>query len=103
MTTNYRVSFNLKIEGISSEDVTENGLTAAITRLLESARANEKAKLHGIRTSSNLGQDDKAIAMAGCLRGIMLSLMAQANLSVEPLPDDVHIETQLPFERGYDV
>jgi hypothetical protein len=103
MTSKYRVSFDLNIEGISPDDVTENGVKAAIERLLTSARAHEKTKLHGIRTSSNLSQDEKAVAMADCLRGIMASLMAQANLSVESLLDDTHIETKQPFEHEYEL
>lgn len=102
MPSKYRVSFDLDIEGIKPEDVTENGVRAAMKRLLNSARAHEKTTLHGIRTSSNLSEDEKAIAMAGCLRGIMASLMAQANLSVESLPDDTHIETRQPFESEYE-
>jgi hypothetical protein len=41
--------------------------------------------------------------MADCLRGIMASLMAQANLSVESLLDDTHIETKQPFEHEYEL
>lgn len=70
--------------------------------LIAGARAQAKRDLHTIRKDSDLDQDVKAIRMAEQLRKIMMTMMAEANLSVEELPSATPISTKLPFEDRYD-
>lgn len=70
--------------------------------LINEARKASRDSYQKLRRDQDMDPDVKAIKMAEHIRKMMLTLMAQANLSVERLDDSTTILTQLPFEKNYD-
>ncbi|WP_313392071.1 hypothetical protein [Sphingobium yanoikuyae] len=93
-----KVSFDLNL---SDKDVTSTDQAAEYVRatLVAAARDHHIKKLHEIRKSSEIPLDDKAVAMAAQLLRIKTTLLAEANMSLEPLAEDHLLSEQLPFER----
>lgn len=93
MTTKFRVTFDIDLAKISPEALA-NGTTdeAAVARtvvtrmLMASNRKASLREMQRIRTSDKLSASEKGQLMAECLRRAKISLMAEANLEVEPLP-----------------
>jgi hypothetical protein len=105
----FKVSFNLDLTQIAPEmlmgptpvgtDVVED----VVTRMfINEARRAAKDELHRIRRDQAMDADVKVIKMSEQIRKMMITLMAQANMSVEAIGDDVEISTELPFEKAYD-
>ena len=108
MSSKFEVLFNVDVSHIAPEmlrgqaEPTADAVKEVITTMLiENARARSKAEFHKIRRDTVMDSEVKTIRMAEQLRSMMLSLMAQANLSVRQIADDVDIQTELPFERQY--
>lgn len=103
----FNVSFNVDLSHIAPDlghgsEVTEGEVSETITKLLlGSARRQATEELHKVRKDACLDNDVKAIRMAEHLRKIMLTLMAEANLKIEAMPEDTAVQTELPFERQY--
>jgi hypothetical protein len=104
----FKVEFNLDLTQIAPEAVEETGeiSLAAVSQtvskmLLQQARKAAKDRMHQIRRDPNLDADVKVIQMSEQVRNMMLTLMAEANLKVERLCDEVEILTELPFEQNY--
>jgi hypothetical protein len=98
VTTKFRVAFDIDLAKISPDELA-NGTTdeAALARavvvrmLLASNRKSSIREMQRIRTSDKLSSEEKGQMMAEFLRRASLSLQAEANLSVEPLPMDAVI------------
>jgi hypothetical protein len=105
MVHKYRVSFDLDLGAVAPEPfegVVDNDEIAAnvvSTMLLKQTRLESLAAFRGLQRETGLSQDEKAERQAVLLKKVMLTLMAEANLSVEKLPDNTEIQTELPFER----
>ena len=69
--------------------------------ILSQARARSIKELHDIRKDVDMDEDVRTIRMAEKLLKIKATLMAEANLKVEKLPETARIGTELPFERRY--
>lgn len=104
----FKVEFNLDLTQIApealeqTEEVSLDVVSQTVGRmLLQQARKAAKDRIHQIRRDANLDPDVKVIQMSEQLRHMMLTLMAEANLKIERLSDDVEILTELPFEQNY--
>lgn len=106
----FKVAFNLDLAQIAPETLMQLGSKdvplktvsdVVATMLLGQARKSAKDKLHSIRLDSNIDPDVKIIKMSEQIRNMMITLMAESNMSVERLDDSVEIYTELPFERNY--
>lgn len=101
----YRVSFDLDLGAIAPEpfEGSVNGVDAATevvsTMLLRNTRLETLVEFRKVQTDPTTSRDEKAERQAMLLRKVMLTLMAEANLAVEKLPDNAVIQTELPFER----
>jgi len=69
--------------------------------VLKAARADATRELHRVRRDQDIDLDVKSIRMAEQIRKIMATLMAEANLKVESIEEDVPVHTRLPFEERY--
>lgn len=73
-----------------------------VTRMfINEARRASKEQLHAIRRDQTMDADVKVIKMSEQIRKMMITLMAQANMTVTRISDDTVISTELPFERTY--
>lgn len=104
----FKVSFNLDLTQIAPEALMGPGNVASsvvedvvTTMFINEARKAAKDELHRIRRDQTMDADVKVIKMSEQIRKMMITLMAQANMTVEPIGDDVEISTELPFERSY--
>lgn len=104
----FKVAFNLDLAQIAPEALMGPGEVSLETveevvsaMFLSQARKAAKDKLHAIRRDSEMDSDVKVIQMSEQIRKMMITLMAEANMSVERLDDSVEISTELPFERSY--
>jgi len=94
----FRITFDVDTTAMLPE-ATLVGIEEFVTRaLIRSARARQKQTFDAAK-ASDLPDGDKAAAMAQPMRDMMLTLMAEANLRVETLPDDAYVEMELPFEK----
>ena len=103
MTTKFRVTFDIDLAKITPEILaTGTSDEAAIARtvvtrmLLDSNRKSSLREMQRIRTSDRLTDVEKSKAMAECLRRAKISIMAEANLNLVPLPMDsvIHEDTE---------
>ena len=104
----FKVSFNLDLSQIAPEALMGPGevdlsvVEDVVTRMfINEARRAAKGELHKIRRDTMLDPDVKIIKMSEQIRRMMITLMAQANMSVERIADSVEISTELPFEKTY--
>lgn len=103
----FRVAFDVDLTNIApelsvgSEDVEATVSNMVSEMLLSQARAHAREELHKVRKDTSIDSDVKVLKMGEQLRKIMLTLMAEANLKIQPLPNDVVIHRELPFEREY--
>lgn len=102
----FRVIFDMDLNHIVPEmeegsDEQEMVMELVRATLLTNARANIRNDLRKIQNDHNLDFDVKAMRMAGFLKKMMLTLQAEANLTVERLENDVVIKTRLPFENKF--
>lgn len=73
-----------------------------VEAIINAARRQNRDELYEVRNSTDIQDSDvKTIKMAEKLRGMMLGVMAEANMTVTELPADTIINTELPFERKY--
>lgn len=104
----FRIVMDMDFAELAPEDLDGTSADIAVVKdvvsksLIEGARAQAKRDLHTVRRDRELDQDVKAIRMAEQLRKIMMTMMAEANLSVEELPASTPISTKLPFEDRYE-
>ena len=97
-STKFKVTFEVDLGKISPDELA-NGTSdeaavarAVVTRmLLASNRKSSLREMQKARTSPNLTDEQRAQLMAECLRRAQISMMAEANLSVEALPADAVI------------
>lgn len=104
----FQVAFNLDLSQVAPEalmgpepidlEVVKEAVSAM---LLSQARKAARDKLHEIRRDVGMDSDVKIIQMSEQIRKVMITLMAEANMTVTQLRDDVEISTELPFERNY--
>lgn len=103
----FRVAFDLDLTDIAPEIATEQqDMKATVegvvtSMLLSQARTKAREELHQVRKDPSLDNEVRTIKMGEQLRKIMLTLMAEANLNIEPLPAHTTIQRELPFERNY--
>ena len=104
----FKVAFNLDLTQIAPEALMGSGEVplstvedVVTTMFINEARRAAKDKLHDIRKDQMMDSDVKVIKMAEQIRKMMITLMAEANMTVERIADDVEISTELPFERAY--
>ena len=104
----FKVAFNLDLSQIAPEALMGPGEVpletvedVVTTMFINEARRAAKDKLHEIRRDQSMDADVKVIKMSEQIRKMMITLMAQANMSVERISDNVEISTELPFERSY--
>lgn len=104
----FKVAFNLDLSQIAPEALMGPGEVSLDTiqevvakMLLSQARKAAKDKLHSVRRDATMDPDVKVIQMADQIRKMMITLMAEANMSVEKISDDTVISTELPFEKNY--
>lgn len=104
----FRIVMDMDFAELAPEDLAEaagdvNVIKDVVTKtLIQGARAQAKRDLHTIRRDASMDDDVRAIRMAEQLRKIMATMMAEANLSVETLPESTPISTKLPFEDRYE-
>jgi hypothetical protein len=97
-----RVSFDLDLAQIAPEASLEDLQEVVTALLLAPARKTHKEALQAQRRDQTLEGVAKTAAMTRHIHGMMLTLMAEVNCRVDPLPNDAPIETELPFERQSD-
>lgn len=99
----FRVAFNVDLSQIAPDAGVSAEAAADAVRalLLKEARANARNELHSIRLDPELDHEVRVIKMAEQMRKLMLTLMAEANLEIDPLSEETPIETELPFEKEY--
>lgn len=104
----FKVAFNLDLAQIAPEALMGPGEVSLDTveqvvsaMLLSQARKAAKDRLHAIRKDVAMDSDVKVIQMSEQIRNMMITLMAEANMTVEKLDDSVAISTELPFEKSY--
>jgi hypothetical protein len=91
-----RVSFLLDTSQLGlGEDIAQG----IVKGLLAPARLTHKSAIQAARLDGEVPADEKMARIAEGVRGMMLSLMAEANLTIEPMPDDTAVAMELPFER----
>lgn len=101
-----RVSFSLDLAQICPEAISDDGLNmdavhkVVTQHLINPARKTHKDALHAFKRDGSLDADLKVIKMTECVRAMMTTLMCQANMAVERLPNDYPISKDLPFEGG---
>lgn len=94
-----RITFDIDFEQLGADDLAV--ATAVVqSQLINAARAYHKNGIQAARLNGDLSEEAKAVKLAEGVRSMMLTLMAQANMAVEALPDDAPISTELPFERA---
>jgi hypothetical protein len=91
-----RVSFLLDTDQLGITDDVEAGIDAL---LLAPARKTHMEALQEAQTNDHLSSEDKTATIALRMRGMMASLMAQANMTVEEMPLGTEVAMELPFER----
>lgn len=97
----FRVVFDVDLEKICPEalagagDTVESAEVLLSRMLLEAARKNALKDVQRVR-QSNLSAEEKSIAMAECLRRAKLALQAEANMTVEALPDSAVVLDDIP-------
>jgi hypothetical protein len=95
--TKYRVSFLLDTETMAPEaDGLRDIYELVSSQLLNGAMRTHRDALRALRACGTIVDTDEQRRAIG---GMMLALMAQANLSVEEMPADTFVETELPFEK----
>lgn len=104
MSSKFNIQINVDLKDIAPEREGQFNpdIAAAIfvEAIINAARRQNKAELHEIKNSTDIKDSDvKTIKMAEKLRGMMLGVMAEANMTVTELPADTIINTELPFER----
>jgi hypothetical protein len=109
LSSKVKVSFNLDLSQIAPEVLLDasvslnEGTQEAVTKLLlRGARKTAKDELRKLHRDAVIDADVKVIKTAELMRKIMFTLMAEANMEVEELPESTEIQTQLPFEREYE-
>lgn len=86
-----RVSVLLDLSDIAPEAESEADALDAVSRLgWKAAHSGHKKALHEARQSDR-PDEEKAVAMAQHLRGIMFTMMAEANTSVEILDSNTPV------------
>ena len=105
----YRLSFDLEFDSLFAgsperdpQRQAEMLRTLVTTRLLNDRRKLARDQMHDVR-KSDLSDDDKLAAQQDGIQTLMLTIMAEANCAIEPLPAGHEVETQLPFEKAYEV
>jgi len=84
------------------EDATVAEVQEVVTKMLiNEARRAAKEELHRIRRDQTMDADVKVIKMSEQIRKMMITLMAQANMTVKQISSNTHISTELPFEDAY--
>jgi hypothetical protein len=91
-----RVSFLLDTNQLGITDDVEAGIN---NLLLAPARKTHMEALKSARLNDSLSSEDKTATVALRMRGMMGSLMAQANMTVEEMPLGTKVTMELPFER----
>lgn len=104
MSSKFNVSFNFDLKDVAPGLYPVIGAELAekvvVDFLITAARKQMKTDLYEIRNSTVIQDSDvKTIKMAEKLRGMMLGIMAEANMTVTELPADTIIITEMPFER----
>lgn len=100
--TKFRVAFDVDLSKISPEDFGNAGAEleaaeALITSvLLETTRKAALKQLVALRMQAGLSDAQRSTAMAEQLRAAKLTLQAEANLTVEALPDDAVVLDDTP-------
>ncbi|WP_152542543.1 hypothetical protein [Sphingobium sp. Ant17] len=105
MSSKFNIQINVDLKDIAPERKGEFNpeIAAAVFQdlILRAARLQMKTQVEATRARPDLDSDVKTIKMAENLRGMMLGIMAEANMTVTELPADTIISTELPFERKY--
>jgi len=89
-----RVSFVLDTSSLGLAHDVQEGVAEALMR---AARAYHVEAQKVVRGDARLAPEDKTMANAVAVRGMMLALMAEANLTVEPMPEDTRVSTDMAF------
>lgn len=96
-----KVTFDLDLSDMDILSTQAAAEECVQTVLLSAARAQHLQKLQEVRKDTSEDDDVRTIKMAELLKQIKITLIAEANISVEALPDDYPIKTELPFEKRY--
>lgn len=104
LSSKFNVSFNVDLEHAVSDPRTKMTPDLAgqvfVEAIINAARRQNRDDLYEVRNSTDIKDSDvKTIKMAEKLRGMMLGIMAEANMTVTELPADTIIITEMPFER----
>lgn len=101
MTDKFTISFNVDLADVSPEyagKFTDEIVAKVIKEaLINPARANARDQIKAT-PQMDMDSDIKSIRMAAHLRHIMLTIMAEANMSIEPLDADHPVSKLLPCE-----
>ncbi len=99
--TKARVIIDLDLDEYPHATTEEAVVRLINTLLIGPARAAALAGLNEVRKAPDMDDDARAMDMQAWLQRIKLTLCAEANVSVQMLPDNALISTKLPFEQRY--
>lgn len=97
-----RVSYLLDLQQLAPEAQTVEEAQEVVRSMgWAAARLSHKDAVHRYRMDQSIPDPEKHVLMAQHLRGLMFTLMGEANTVVELVDPSTPVSTELPFERKY--